>query len=890
MIKLAKKSYVKQYTSQISFPLGGIGTGSIGLGGNGMLVDWEIFNRPNKGSYNGFTHFAIKTEKDEKIIDSRVIAGDYMPPYAGELTALLQGYGHGVKRERMTGLPNFPDWSFKGEFPIATINYKAKGFPGRLSLKAFNPFIPHDDLNSSIPAAMFEFKVKNDTDVPLKYTIAFSCKNPFTDGTSVNTYTNKGKYRYMELGTDMSDKKSTKYGNLTMVTTGDDGGHQRYWYRGKFADELTTFWREFNEQKEFIDREYKENPATRTIYGNMVHASDTATIATSITVEPGKTGKIPFVLSWYFPNVTNTWRPFEIPSEPLAEGEVMPDPVWKNHYATIYSDSKSAGLYAMRHFSSLLRKTESFKNALFNSTLPAEVIDAVSANLSTLKSPAVLRLPNGEMYFFEGCNSTTGCCEGSCTHVLNYAYALPFLYPKLERTLRDSEYKYNQRKSGAMTFRISVPLGSPRWAFRACVDGQFGTVIKVYRDWKITGDTKWLESMWDKVKLSLEFAWSEHNPDKWDYDKDGVMEGAQHHTLDMELFGPNGWLNAYYLAALKACSEMAKALGDEKKEIEYRELFEKGKKWTDENLFNGDYYIQKIDITDRNLLDGYPYCWTMYGESYDRSYWNPESGQIKYQLGTGCYIDQVAAQWHANMAGLGEILDKDKVDKALDSIYKYNFKKSMRDYANTHRVYALYDEACTVNCEWPKGDKPHVPAPYSQESFHGMEYQAACHMIQNGKIDKGLEMVRAVRDRYDGYKRNPWGEFESGTNYVRSMASYALLNTFLGLEYHGADKMIGFSPITKDDPFKAMWSLQEAYGTFEFRTIENEEKTMVVNVLEGMLKIDIFKSEEIKDRKVIRVRLSENDLEFTHENGSIKLKETAVLNNKDKLTIYLGGK
>ena len=49
-------------TNQISFPLGGIGSGSIGLAGNGRLLDWEIFNRPNKGSVNGFSHFAIKAE------------------------------------------------------------------------------------------------------------------------------------------------------------------------------------------------------------------------------------------------------------------------------------------------------------------------------------------------------------------------------------------------------------------------------------------------------------------------------------------------------------------------------------------------------------------------------------------------------------------------------------------------------------------------------------------------------------------------------------------------------------------------------------------------------------------------------------------------------------
>ena len=44
-------------TRAISFPLGGIGTGCIGLSGTGRLVDWEIFNRPNKNGHNGFSFF-----------------------------------------------------------------------------------------------------------------------------------------------------------------------------------------------------------------------------------------------------------------------------------------------------------------------------------------------------------------------------------------------------------------------------------------------------------------------------------------------------------------------------------------------------------------------------------------------------------------------------------------------------------------------------------------------------------------------------------------------------------------------------------------------------------------------------------------------------------------
>ena len=63
--------YAGKKTREISFPLGGIGTGCIGLGGNGRWVEWEIFNRPNKGGLNGFSHFAVKAEAGGRVLDAR---------------------------------------------------------------------------------------------------------------------------------------------------------------------------------------------------------------------------------------------------------------------------------------------------------------------------------------------------------------------------------------------------------------------------------------------------------------------------------------------------------------------------------------------------------------------------------------------------------------------------------------------------------------------------------------------------------------------------------------------------------------------------------------------------------------------------------------------------
>lgn len=174
-------------TAQISFPLGGIGSGSIGLAGNGRLIDWEIFNRPNKGSVNGFSHFALRVERPEsarqnsggEVVAARILHGDLHAPYQGEFTgSRFRSFGWGPRREYLTGLPHFPEVSFRGEFPLAELTFHDDSFPGQVSLTAFNPLIPTNDRDSSIPAAFFEFRITNPTAQPLTYTLVGVLGNP----------------------------------------------------------------------------------------------------------------------------------------------------------------------------------------------------------------------------------------------------------------------------------------------------------------------------------------------------------------------------------------------------------------------------------------------------------------------------------------------------------------------------------------------------------------------------------------------------------------------------------------------------------------------------------------------------------------------------------------
>lgn len=774
--------YTGKQLKEIVFPLGGIGTGSIGLAGNGCLVDWEIFNRPNKGSINGYSCFAVKAEYPDGRSSTRVLQGDWTKDLIGKYSkAKFHGYGYGPHSATMCGYPHFKKVKFDGTFPIATLTFEDDHFPGKVIMKAFNPFIPLETDDSSIPAAFFEIKIISKAD-DIRYTVILSVANPFEE--SVNQKISNGPYTAVQLmyyGKKPSDKE---YGDITVAVDCKDGLYQEYWYRGGWQDGVTTFWRDLSDGS-FENRRYAE-PGK----------GDVCSVGASKALRSKESTAFRFVISWNVPNNFNYWDPYKD-----TDGN---DVTWKNYYATLFADSAASCLYSLDNWESLYEKTSRFCEALHASTLDGAVLDAVSSTISVLKSPTVLRLEDGSFYGWEGVHEQEGSCEGTCTHVWSYAYALCFLFPDLERGLRDTEFRYDTDEDGRMYFRTALPLGRGYVVQPPCVDGQMATVIKSYREWKISGDNDWLREHWGDIKRILEFAWNEKNTFEWDRDHDGVLEGRQHHTLDMELFGPSAWLQGMYLAALKAAAEMARFLGDDQKSEEYTALFEQGYRWTRDNLFNGKYFYHKVDLKDKGYTAhfGCP------------QYWNEEKEQLKYQIGEGCEIDQMLGQWHANICGLGDIFDKGQRRTALNSMMQNNFKTALRDFANMWRIFALNDEGGTIMCDYPEGSyKPIIPVPYCEECMTGFEYAFAGLLISEGFVEDGLKVVCAVRDRYDGEKRNPWNEIECGSNYARPMASFALLPLLSGFEFDLPEGHIGFSPIIHGN-FRCFWSLGTGWGDF----------------------------------------------------------------------------
>lgn len=836
--------FIEQKTDEISFPLGGIGTGCIGLAGNGRLIDWEILNKPNKGSVNGFSHFAIKAERKGEVLDARIMNGNLGGPHTGLFGRnwFFEGFGWGPLRETLAGMPHFSHHEFVGEYPFAQISFSEPGFPGQVQMLAFNPFIPTNDKDSGIPAAFFEIQVTNTTDDVLTYTVVGALANPFGVNGGYNGIRQSGGLHMLKMCSDHYAADAFEYGDLTIATDAKVCSYQEYWYRGLWIDALEIYWRDLIKPGTLTNRSY---PREQRFKSSGWHDRDTGHIAAHISLQPGETQSVRYVISWNFPNNRNYWS---TDADIRAEQAGLRN-AWKNYYATQWVDSTTSAYYALSEWDRLYRETQLFKDSLFASTMPAAAVDAIAATMSVLKSPTVLRLEDGTFYGWEGVGVSAGCCEGSCTHVWNYAQTLAFLFPKLERSMRSANYRYNVDAYGGSHFRLQLPLGVRHNDFRPCADGQFGDVLKTYRDWKICGDSDWLKSLWPAIKRTIQYAWSPDNPDRWDPDKTGILWGRQHHTLDMELFGANAWLTGFYLAALKAGAEMAAFLGEHEFSEELLAIFARGKAWADQNLFNGEYYGQIIDLHNRDLLKSFD----REGDSATDVYWSEEHGELKYQIGEGCGIDMVVAQWHANLYGLGEIFDSQQVKQTLAATYRHNYKKSMKDEYNPWRLYTLNDEAGTVICAWPHGRrKPMIPLPYSQETMTGFEYAVAIHMIQAGLVGEGMTCIAAIRARFDGERRNPWNEIECGSNYSRAMASYALLNTFSGFQFDMVKGEMGFVPL-ESGSVRFFWSLDSGWGDFI-----QTASTRQIHVLHGELSLGSL----VVTGNVRQVRIDDQEVAF----------------------------
>lgn len=809
------KAYDEEHIQKIAMPIGGIGTGTVSLTGRGALEDWEIMNRPAKGFNPTLENrgpvkqkgpfFAIFLEDEKGVKQTRLLEG---PPdeayYEGAWGATSNNHG----------LPRFSSATFKAAYPFGQVFLSDKSLPVEVIVGAFNPLIPGNIDDSSIPMAVLNYRVKNTSDKDITISIAGSIQNFIGfDGTrgkaikNVNSYREENGIKGIHYTSRGVNPESEQWGSFSFVSLNEgECTYRTAWQKmlSRWDKKRLDFWDDFSDDGVLEPRVNEEANAPM------------ASLAVKTSLKAGEEKNFRFLISWHFPNRPTWDKPGFWKYIPADIG---------NYYTTLYDDSWDVIEQTLPRLEELENRTLTFVNALIESDIPTEIKESALFNLAHLKTQLAFRIKTGQLLGWEGLFDDRGSCFGSCTHVWNYEQTTAFLFGELAKTMREVEYGYATDDKGLMSFRVYLPLDSAQLWGKAAADGQMGCIMKFYRDWQLSGDDEFLEKYWPMVKKSLEFCWI---PGGWDADKDGVMEGSQHNTMDVEYFGPNPQMGFWYLGALKASAEMARYVGDKKFASSCLDLFEQGSEWMDNNLFNGEYYEQQIrpPMSADNVAESLMGI-TSGINAIDLS--SPD-----FQLGEGVLVDQLIGQVFAHVVGLGYLGREENIKSTLESIMKYNYVEKMSTHANFHRSYALGDESALLMAAYP-GERPEKPFPYYTEVMTGFEYTAAIGMLQEGQTENGLKCIRNIRDRYDGKKRSPFNEAEAGHHYSRSMIAWAGILASTDFHYSAVTESMAFKP--ENGLF--FWSNGYQYGTIEIED-KGGDKSVSLSVLNGDLSLKSF--------------------------------------------------
>ena len=784
--RAVRTSYEGDYLDRVAFPMGGIGSGCISLSGTGKLVSWEIFNQPNKGYQPRFTFLSLWAKEGEKEPVFRVLEGQWR----GRLDDPI-----GPEQTEAPGLPRMRQCRFEGKFPFAGVYLSDPAVPVAVVIEGWSPFIPGNSRESSLPVAILNVSLTNPTNKTVEVVLAANVQNR---AGKHNQVIREPGFCALYMHDGKQDSNSMVLATPAAVTTWQQNWRGSGSWKNNFMC-LQYFVNTFalhgcfdNTGKAVTEKTIPGQPDDVKPAGD--ENSKVASLGVRMTLGPGEKRTVPFVLGWYFPIIG-------VPSAWEGPDEVF----WTNYYATQWKSGLDVARYTIEHLERLERDTRLFQEALFSSTLPAVCLEAISSQLCILRSTTVVRYTDGTLYGWEGCHLKKRLGYGTCNHVWNYQQAIPYLFADLQRSMLENFMFNGLRESdGAVIYRMPVGPGAKinqQGGFTSAADGQLGQICQVYRDWQICGDDEWLKKIWPKTKKALEYAWV-----AWDKDRDGLLEGKHHNTLDLDFRTPETMCGSLYQAALLAGEQMALYMADSQAAKEYRRVFESGKKLTDEKLFNGEYYHQMLPVPGA------------------------------YQLGAGSISEQIHGQLYARMLGLEDIYRRDNIHKAAASLFKYNYVDNCYGRINTNRVYSLGGEGGLRIACWPKGGKPDKPLLYCDETQIGYEYQAAGNLLYEGYILEGLTVIKSIRDRFDGKKRNPFCEFEWGNHYARSMANYNALLALSGFRYSAVAKMLRLAPQVYKEDFRVFFSVDSGWGLVSQKLTPGKQKVSV-NVNKGTLSV-----------------------------------------------------
>ena len=703
----------------IGMPISGIATGQVYLSGDGRLWYWNLTaNKDKKNNPKG----------------PRYMDPDEAKSPAGQGFALqVDGKIHSLDAQ------GFDDVTFTNQYPMGRVNYADAAVPVKVQLDAYTPFIPINRDDSSYPVVVMRYTVTNTSDAVQELAIAGMIENKANGP-------NKPKvcvYRALE--------------NITAIECTAKGKDTNSVAIGLFGSEkpdLVEMAKDSPNAKRFFKSsgDSADLPADGARVESDGKKKAYSALGRKLSLQPGESKTVSFAMSWRYPLV-RYGTGFGNSKKAKTLGQ--------NHYATLFPTAADASNQIADREEELYGETKKWTETWYDSTLPYWFLERSFMTVNTMQTQTAQRVipPDGKQDIYN-LEEGVRCCPGNCTHVWYYAQGLSRIFPVIERECRDRiEFGIGQNKeSGAIAHRY---MGGK---FKDAIDGTCGAILRVLRESQMTTDYRFLESIWDRSKLTMD-----HVIKKWDPDEDGMLAGAQHNTLDEPWYGQVHWLINVYHASLKAAAVMARQMKEPQVAERYEQIVAKGAPAMVDMLWNEEfgYFVHKP------------------GEPDDQ----------KHGSTNGCHIDQVLGDsWLMNL-GIESTLPQDKIRKSLQALWKYNFTPDVgafRDVVKNGRYYAAAGDAGLVMCSFPNGkiepkSGKESYAGYLNECMTGFEWQVAAHMIWEGMMEEGLAIGKAIYDRYQPAKRNPYNEVECSDHYSRAMASYGAFLAACGYRYDGPE-------------------------------------------------------------------------------------------------------
>jgi non-lysosomal glucosylceramidase len=612
----------------------------------------------------------------------------YEPIYANQIAMFQQSEGEaqGTSQVLMNGHPGkgeLSSWqwdypvgagSYYALYPKAWFDYKWDKFPAHVTLEQFSPILPDNYRESSYPVAVYRWHAENPTNKTVTVSVLFSWTNmsgwfrtftrDFSGAPNQGNYNsfksetigNAGTMKGIVFDRNRSGAAPNEWdGQFVIAALDSPGVEVSYQTTYQATGDGKAVWAPFskdgrltNDPKSWVSDKEKLAGA----------------IALRFTLKPGEKKVIPMVLAWDFPVVQ------------FGEGRK-----WLRCYTDFYGTSgRNAwniardGLLHAREWSDEIDKWQApyindeskplwYRGMLFNELYALSDGGTFWGRQvgSDTKSPASFALLECFDYAYYG------------TLDVRFYASLPLLrfWPDIDkRVLREfadtvtkewpeqglwvwktqlsgEPVTHKRKKIGAVPHDLGVPEGDPFIAVNEpgwqdtndWKDLNSKFVLMVYRDYVLTGrtDIKFLRETWPASKAAIEYL------RQFDHGG-GVPEnsGYPDQTYDSWVVrGVSAYSGGLWLAALRAAEETARVLGDTESVNEYHALFLKGQKTYISQLWTGEYF------------------------RYDTSSESKDAIQA----------DQLAGQWYANLAGLGDIVPREMQLSALKKIFDFNVMK-----------------------------------------------------------------------------------------------------------------------------------------------------------------------------------------------------------------------